>query len=44
MYKRQIIYIDKEPVKPIHLRDGTKCYWLKWDNDWSGVGGEITVL
>ena len=22
----------------MHLRGGTKCYWLKWDNDWSGGG------
>ena len=20
----------------MYLRGGTKCYWLKWDNDWSG--------
>ena len=26
--------IDEGPVKPIHLRGGTKCCWLKWDNDW----------
>ena len=34
--KSWIIDINKEPVKPMHLRDGTKCCWLNWDNDWSG--------
>ena len=29
--------IDKEPVKPMHLSGGAKCYWLTWDNDWSGA-------
>ena len=31
------IYIDKGPLKPKHLIGGTKCYWLKWDNDWLGA-------
>ena len=29
--------IDEGPVKPMHLRGGTKCYWLMWDNDWLGI-------
>ena len=35
--KSWIIDIDKEPVKPMHLRGGTKSYWLMWDNDWLGA-------
>ena len=29
--------VCEEPVKSMHLRDGTKCYWLVWDNDWLGA-------
>ena len=27
----------------MHLRGGTKRYWLKWDNDWSGEGDNRPV-
>ena len=41
--KSRIIDIDKGPVTPMHLRGGTKCYWLKWDNDWWGGGDNRPV-
>ena len=41
--KSWIIDIDEGPVKPMHLRGGTKCYWLKWDNDWLGGGDNRPV-
>ena len=27
----------------MHLRGGTKCYWLEWDNDWLGGGDNRPV-
>ena len=24
----------------MHFREGTSCFSLEWDNDWSGVGGD----
>ena len=41
--KSQIIDIDKGPEQPMNLRGGTKCYWLKWDNDCSGGGDNRPV-
>ena len=31
--------MKRDPVQPMHFRKGTSCFSLKWDNDWSGRGG-----
>ena len=41
--KSCVVDIDNEPVKPVNLRYGPTCYWLKWDNDWSGEGDDRPV-
>ena len=25
---------DNRPVNPVHFREGTSCFSLKWKNDW----------
>ena len=38
-----VIGIDLGSLNPMHRGGGTKCSWLKWDNDCLGVGDNRPV-